>query len=462
MSEIFVPHDYQYPIMDFIKENRRCGVWAPMGGGKSVCTLTALDHLDLVEDIWPALVMAPLRVARTVWKPEVEKWDHLNHLRASIVTGTPGERSRALDVDAQLFAINYDNLVWLAEVLGDDWPFKTVISDEFTKLKGFRIKQGAKRGQALKSYAFEQIQRFIGLTGTPAPNGLKDTWGPTWFLDKGFRLGDSFTAFENRWFQRGKDGYSIEPMEHAESEIHAKLHDIYITVKGLDVDEPIVNQIFVELPTAVHKTYREMEKKKFTEIKEKGVGAANAAVKTGKLLQIANGFCYTGDSDKPDEKGQWEELHDAKIDALRSVIEEANSAPVIVAYNFVADLARLKKAFPNGRVLDAKPSTESDWNKGKIPILFAHPASAGHGLNLQHGGNIIVFFGVDWSLENFQQIIERIGPMRQKQSGYDRPVFVHLILAKDTMDLAVFERLTGKKSVQDALLDYMRRSNVDA
>ena len=167
---------------------------------------------------------------------------------------------------------------------------------------------------------------------------------------------------------------------------------------------------------------------------------------------------YTADSDIPDEKGEWADLHDAKIEALKSVIEEANGAPVMVAYNFRHDLEKLKKAFPKARVLDAKPSTEADWNKGKIPVMFAHPASAGHGLNLQDGGNILVFFGVDWNLENFMQIIERIGPMRQKQSGYDRPVFVHLILARDTMDLGVYERLIGKKSVQDVLLEYMKRA----
>jgi SNF2 family DNA or RNA helicase len=459
VSRIFVPHDYQYPTMQFIRDNKRCGIWAPMGGGKTVCTLTALDQLTLVEDdIFPALVIAPLRVARTVWGPELEKWKHLNHLRASIITGTPKEREKALTVDAQIMAINYENVPWLVEELGDDWPFHTVIPDEFTRLKGTRVTQGAKRGQALKKVAFDKITRLIGLTGTPSPNGLKDLWGQTYFIDKGARLGDSFTAFENRWFQRGKDGYSLEPMAHAESEIHVKVHDVYITVKGLDVDEPIYNQVFVDLPDSVRKIYREMEKKKFTEIKGKGVGAANAAVKTSKLLQIANGFCYTGDSDISETKGQWEELHDAKIDALKSVIEEANGTPVLVAYNFVADLERLQKAFPNGRVLDAKPSTEADWNAGKIPILFAHPASAGHGLNLQDGGNILVFFGVDWNLENFMQIIERIGPMRQKQSGYDRPVFVHLILARHTMDLGVYDRLVGKKSVQEALLDYMKRA----
>lgn len=444
--------------MDFIKANKRCGVWAPMGGGKSVCTLTALDHLDLVEDIWPALVMAPLRVARTVWGPEIEKWKHLNHLRASIITGKESERSRALVAKAHLYAINYDNLVWLAETLGDSWPFKTVIADESTRLKGFRIKQGAKRGQALKKVAFTKIERFINLTGTPAPNGLKDLWGQTWFIDGGFRLGASFKAFEDRWFQRGKDGYSLEPMEHAEAQIHDKIHDVYITVKGLDVDEPIYNQIFVELPPAVRKTYREMEKKKFAEIKEKGVNAANAAVKTSKLLQIANGAVYTGDSDIPEEKGIWADLHDVKIEAMKSIIEEANGAPVLVAYNFKHDLEKLKKAFPRARVLDSKASTVLDWNGGKIPILLAHPASAGHGLNLAQGGNILAFFGLDWNLELFMQIIERIGPMRQKQLKLDRPVFVHMIMAQNTIELAVYDRLTGKKSVQDVLLDYMRRA----
>lgn len=357
MSQIFVPHDYQNETIDFIKANRRCGIWAPMGGGKTVCTLTALDQLDLVDDVWPALVLAPLRVARTVWGPEIVKWKHLNHLKASIITGTPKEREKALSDSAQVFAINYDNIVWLAEELGDDWPFKTVISDEFTKLKGFRIQQGTKRGRALKPYAFNQIQRFIGLTGTPAPNGLKDLWGPTWFLDQGERLGKSFAAFENRWFQRGRDGYSLEPMEHADSEIHERLHDIYITVKGLDVEEPIVNQVWVDLPDKVRKIYRDMEKKKFAEIAEKSVGAANAAVKTSKLLQIANGAVYTGDSDIPEENGIWEDLHDEKIDALKSIIEEANGMPVLVAYNFKHDLKKLLKAFPQGRVLDAKPST---------------------------------------------------------------------------------------------------------
>lgn len=458
MAEIFVPHDYQLDIMNFIKSNKRCGVWAGMGTGKTVSTLTALDRLDLTEEIWPALVIAPLRVARTVWGPEIEKWKHLNHLRASIITGKEREREAALKVDAQLFAVNYDNLVWLVDELGDDWPFKTVISDEFTRLKGTRSKQGAKRGQALSKVAFSKVERLTGLTGTPSPNGLKDLWGQTWFIDHGLRLGSSYTAFENRWFQRGKDGYSITPMEHAEAEIHDKVHDVYITVKGLDVDEPIYNQIFVELPPAVRKIYRDMEKKKFAEIKDKGVGAANAAVKTGKLLQIANGAVYTGDSDIPEEKGIWEDLHNEKIDALKSVIEEANGAPVLVAYNYKHDLEKLKKAFSQGRVLDAKASTVLDWNAGKIPVLFAHPASAGHGLNLAQGGNILVFFGLDWNLELFMQIIERIGPMRQKQAKLDRPVFVHLIMAKNTMDLAVYERLIGKKSVQDVLLDYMRRA----
>jgi SNF2 family DNA or RNA helicase len=459
MSRLFVPHDYQYPIIDFIRENKRCGIWAPMGSGKSVSTLTALSQLDLVEDdIFPTLVLAPLRVARTVWGPECEKWDHLKYLRSSVITGTPKERDRALIADADIFSCNYDNLQWLVETLGKDWPFKTVIADELTKLKSFRLRQGSKRGRALGRVAWTKIVRFIGLTGTPAPNGLKDMWGQTWFIDKGERLGATYTAFEDRWFQRGRDGHSLEPMDHAEGEIHEKVHDIYITVKGLDVEEPIYNEVWVELPESVRKIYNEMEKKKFAEIKEKGVGAANAAVKTSKLLQIAGGAVYTGDSDKPEEKGQWEELHDAKIDALKSIIEEANGAPVLVAYQFKHDLERLKKAFPKARVLDAKPSTVLDWNAGKIGVLLAHEMSAGHGLNLAEGGNILAFFGLSWNLEGFMQIIERVGPMRQKQAGLIRSVFVHLIMAKNTMDLAVRERLIGKKSVQDVLLDYMRRA----
>jgi SNF2 family DNA or RNA helicase len=464
MSRIFSPHEYQLPMMDQMRYNARTGIWAPMGGGKTVCTETVLDQLDLVEDIYPVLVLATKRVARTVWGPELKKWQHLEHLRASIVLGTEKERARALGASAEYFCTNYENLVWLSETLGDDWPFKTVVADELTKLKSFRLRQGTKRGKALAKYAHTKITRFIGLTGTPSPNGLKDLWGQTWFLDEGVSLGRTFTSFQERWFQLKKDGYGLEPMEHTEKEIHERIAKLYITVKGLPVDEPIFKEIYIDLPEKVRKTYQTMKTKAFAELRKDGKAtvASNGGVRTSKLRQIANGFMFTGDPEKPAEKDMWEDLHDEKIAALESIIEEANGMPVLVAYNFKPDLAKLQKAFPQGRVLDDKQSTVDAWNRGEIPILFAHPASAGHGLNLQDGGNIIAFFGLDWNLELFLQIIERIGPLRQKQSGYDRPVFVYLIMARGTIEIDVWLRLRDKRSVQDILLAAMERDELGA
>lgn len=430
---------------------RRSALWMPMGGGKTVTTLTALDNLSMVEDVFPALVLAPLRVARSTWPEEVKKWPHLSHLRVSVITGTPKQRERALAEEADIYCTNYDNLVWLRNALGNEWPFKTVVADEFTRLKSFRIWQGGSRARALGQVAHTHVKRFIGLTGTPAPNGVKDLWGQIWFLDQGERLGRTFSAFEQRWFRKGYDGYSLVPYEHTQKEVEDKLRDICLTVQGLQVDEPITSPIYVDLPPAARKVYDEMEKEMFAVINDEGVEAANAAVRTQKCLQLANGALYV------DEDGNWEAAHDAKLDALESIIEEANGAPVLVAYNFKHDLERLRRRFPKGRVLDADPDTIKQWNAGRISVLFAHPASAGHGLNLADGGNILAFFGVNWNLEEHMQIIERIGPMRQKQAGYDRPVFVYPILARKTVDGLVMDRLSSKKSVQEILLEALKR-----
>jgi SNF2 family DNA or RNA helicase len=422
-----------------------------MGGGKSVSTLTALDRLSVVEEVYPALILAPLRVARSTWPDEIKKWSHLSHLRVSVISGTPKQRERAARADADIFTTNYDNLVWLRKFFGDDWPFRTVIADEATRLKSFRLRQGGSRARALGQVAHTHVTRFVNLTGTPAPNGVKDLWGAQWFLDQGERLGRTFSAFEQRWFRKGYDGYSLVPYDHTQAEVEGRLKDICLTVTGLDVDEPIVNPIYVDLPPMARKVYDAMEKEMFAVLNEEGVEAANAAVRTQKCLQLANGALYI------DDAGNWEEAHAAKLEALESIVEEANGAPVLVAYNFKHDLQRLQSRFRQGRVLDADPNTIKQWNAGQIPLLFAHPASAGHGLNLADGGNILAFFGVNWNLEEHMQIIERIGPMRQKQAGYDRPVLVYPILARRTMDDLVMERLSSKRSVQDVLLEAMKR-----
>lgn len=455
----FSARPYQHAIIEHILDNPRCGVFAGMGMGKTSSTLTALEILEVLEP-GPALVIAPLRVAASTWPDEAKKWQHLEKLKVVAIIGTPKEREAALRQKAHVYTINYENLPWLVEYLGSNWKFSKVVADESTKLKGFRVSQGSKRAKALGKVAHKYVERFIELTGTPAPNGLKDLWGQTWFLDRGQRLGTSFNAFTSRWFrsiQVGADRNAIQlvPYDHSQSEIQGKLKDICISLEAkdhFDIDEPIVNVIEIELKGKARTVYDEMENEMFIELSESvEVEAFNAASKTMKCLQIASGALYT------DENGAWETIHDLKIQALESIIEEAAGMPVLVSYHWKSDLERLLKAFPQGKQLDKSPKTISDWNKGKIPVMFAHPQSAGHGLNLQDGGNILVFFSHWWNLEEFQQIIERIGPTRQAQAGHDRPVFIHHIVAKDTMDSVVMQRRDSKREVQDLLMEAMKK-----
>ncbi len=461
----YTPRDYQARITDWQFDVPRGATFAGMGLGKTVSTLSAIDalHLSGVERR-PALVLAPLRVARSTWPDEARKWDHLSGMQVTPVTGPAGERHRLLFGELKrgntaVFTTNYENLPWLVDALrtaGVRWPFGTVIADEATKLKSFRLKgQGSKRASALGQVAHRYADRWVNLTGTPAPNGLQDLWGQTWFLDGGARLGRTYTSFKERWFAPSHNGYGLEPFPHAQREIEERLGDICLTIRdGLQLDAPIVNELYVDLPRKARELYRDMEKTMFAEIAGHEVEALNAASRTMKCLQLANGAAYV------DEEGTWAEVHQEKIDALADVIEEAAGAPVLVAYHFKSDLSRLRRAFPGARVLDTDPETIRQWNAGRIPILLAHPASAGHGLNLQDGGNILAFFSVNWNLEEHDQIIERIGPARQKQAGHDRPVFIHYILARGTVDELVLERLRSKRAVQDLLLEAMQRKGL--
>ena len=456
---IFTPRPYQDQIIDHTHSIERCGVWAGMGMGKTSATLTALDVLDLVEP-GPVLVIAPLRVAQSTWPDEVKKWDHLRHLEVVPIVGSLQERKLALRRRAQIYTINYENLPWLVETLDGKWPFSKVVADESTKLKGFRLRQGGKRAQALARVAHKHVRRFIELTGTPSPNGLIDLWGQAWFLDAGVRLGRSFVSFTDRWFRSdrvGSDPHAVKltPLPFAQDDIQTRLADLCLSLDArdwFDIHAPIVNVIRVELPLRARALYRDMEREMFMAIGATEIEAFNAAARTIKCLQLANGAVYT------DATGAtFEEVHDAKLQALEEVIEEAAGAPVLVAYHFKSDLARIRRAFPRARVLDSDPETIRAWNRGEIPVLCAHPASAGHGLNLQDGGNILVFFGHWWNLEEYQQIIERIGPTRQAQAGHDRPVFVHHIVATDTVDELVMARRESKRAVQDLLLEAMKR-----
>lgn len=454
----FTPRPYQQIIIDHILANDRCAVWAGMGMGKTVSSLTVIDAVRLVDDD-PILVLAPTRVANTTWPEEAAKWTHTAHLSVVPITGDMQGRVVAVRQRADVHAINYENLPWLIEYWGERWPYRTVIADESTKLKSFRLRQGGKRAQALARVAHTKVKRFIELTGTPSPNGLQDLWGQLWFVDKGVRLGRTYEGFKQRWFRPHPSGFGLEALPHAQKEIQELLSDICITVEAkdwFDLREPIVNNIYVDMPARARKTYEDMEKQMFTEL-DSGheIEAFNAASRTIKCLQIANGAAYT------EGNTEWQDVHDQKLQALESVVEEANGMPVLVAYHFKSDLARLKKHFPKGRELDKNPKTLTDWNKGKIPLMFAHPQSAGHGLNLQDGGNILVFFAHWWNLEERLQVIERIGPTRQLQAGHDRPVWIHNIIARKTVDELVIERVNTKREVQDILMGAMRRRKTE-
>ncbi len=452
---------YQHKIVEFILANPRCNLFVPMGLGKTVSTLTAIEKLMHTEQVTPVLVVAPLRVAITTWPGEVQKFSHLKHLKVSVVAGTPRQRLEALYTPADIYCINYENLLWLEEVWGDAWNFRTVVADECSKLKGFRLKQGAVRPRALAKRVHAPGTRYIGLTGTPAANGLQDLWALMWMVDKGERLGNSFEAFKDRWFYSvsvGSDRFAVrlEPRPWARLEIEERIRDLCLSLDVadyFDIDKPIVNTLRVALPTKARRLYEAMEAQMFLTLSSgTEVEAFSAASRTLKCLQLANGAIYTDEN-----SGQWEEVHNAKLQALEEIIEEASGMPVLVAYHFKSDLARLQKAFPQGKTLDKDPKTLAAWNAGKIPILFAHPASAGHGLNLQDGGNILVFFSLNWNLEERLQIIERIGPVRQVQAGHKRPVFIHNIVAENTVDELIIERVQSKREVLDLLMEAMKR-----
>ena len=452
----FTPRPWQTPMIQHMLGHKRCGVWAGMGLGKTTAALTAIDAINMV-DPGPTLVLAPKRVARSTWPAEAAKWDHLKHLRISPVLGTPAQRMQALRRPADIYPINYDNLMWLTEVYNEEWPFTKVVADEATKLKSFRLQQGGKRTRALGKIAFSKIDRFIELTGTPSPNGIKDLWGQAWFLDRGQRLGRSYTAFQERWFYQdwGVTEYrQMYPHAHAQAEVQDLLSDICLSIEAkdyFDIEEPITQKIYVKLPPAARAAYNAMEEEFFAEIEGKEIEAVHAGAKSQKLLQMANGAAYI------DDKGNWVHVHDEKLDALEEIYEEAAGAPLLVAYTFKSDVARIMKRFPKARILDDKQKTEDDWNAGKIGMLLAHPASAGHGINLQDGGNILVRFGLNWNLELHLQILERIGPTRQMQSGHERPVFDYCIMAEDTLDDDVYDRLDGKGTVQQILMEALKR-----
>lgn len=451
---LWTPKEPQVLMRDFIIETPRCNVWADMGMGKSSATLTALDILWLAgSKFWPALVIAPKRVARDTWGDEATKWDHLRHMRVSKILGTPQERAFAASVDADVYTVNYENVPWLVEFFDAQkrWPFKIIIADESRKLQGFRITHSGVRAAALSKIA-KITGRWVNLTGTPAPEGLTDLWGPNWFVDFGHTLGLTHTSFAGRWFH--KTEFGLEPWKHSREQIMELIAPFTMSLESKDYyegyQEPVLRPIYFDLPPQARRHYNEMEMDMYTELPRNEVEAMNSGSKYGKCSQLASGAIYV------DEFGNWEQVHDVKITKLKEVVDELCGDPLLVAYHFKHDKARILKAFPNARVYESKQD-EDDWNAGKIPMMLAHPQSAGHGMNWQDGGCNIAIFSQIPSLELRKQIIERIGWVRQMQSGHPRPVNVWDLIARNTVNELDYARAASKATFQDAIRAYVRK-----
>lgn len=461
MRKVYTPRPFAGLAMAHMSLVERCALWAKPGMGKTSITMTFLDHLhNVVGEDAPTLVLAPLRVARDTWANEASKWQHLSDMRVVPIVGNAKQRAAALRQDAQVFTTNYENIVWLRKHLeesGRAWPFRTVVADESTKLKGFRLRQGGVRAQALAGVAHKHVQRWINLTGTPASNGLEDLWGQTWFLDAGQRLGRTFSAFRDRWFvpmQTGNNQFhQWRAAPHAEAEIHERLSDLCLTLDPkdwFDLHDPIVNVIEVNLPPTAKIKYREMERELFTMIGAHEVEAVAAAAKYGKCLQMAAGAVFLEDG------VTWVTLHDEKLDALEELVDATGSDPILVSYHYTHELARLLARFPDALDLSRKDHMAKAM-AGQGKLWLGHPGSMGHGVDgLQEHCNTVVFFAQDPNLEYHDQILERVGPMRQFQAGKDRPVFLHYLVAKGTIDELEMTRRSTKRSVQDALMDYMK------
>ena len=447
MSQVWTPREHQLLAAQFLFDNKRCSLWAHPGLGKTSICYRLFDLMQMCgSNYFPALVVAPLAVARDVWPDEQRKWSDFTGLRVVNITGTSAQRAACLTYRAEVYTINYENLTWLVNFLGDRWPFRMVIADESTRLRGFRLmKKGTKRATALQSVA-HKTGRWINLTGTPSPHGLESLWGQQYFIDYGGRLGLTYGDFMSRWFVVSAYTREVTPRPGAREQIYAALADCTMALRAedwLDVKEPHFFRKDVKLPDDARTHYRTMERKMFTELADNRILAINGAVKTLKLIQIASGSIY-------DANGDHHSLHEAKVEALRSLYDELGE-PLLVVYHFKFDAERVVKEFPECRIYRG-PNDAADWNAGKLRMMLIHPKSAGHGLSLQHGGRAVCFYTNTWDLELRLQALERIGPARQLLSGYDRAVLIYDLVAEATVDTDVLNRLEGRATEQEALM----------
>jgi SNF2 family DNA or RNA helicase len=445
-------HGYQKLAIDHILKNESSGLFLDMGLGKTVSSLTAIDELLYDSfDVKKVLIIAPLRVARSTWTNEVKKWEHLKHLKLSKIIGTAKQRLSALETQADIYVINRENIVWLIDHLKSDWDFDMLVIDE---LSSFKSNQD-KRFKALKKIK-PFVKRLVGLTGTPAPNSLMDLWPQMFLLDGGKALGKNITGFRNRYFRPEKSNghivYTYALREGGEQAIHKAIESTCISMKATDwlnMPEYVDNVLEVNMGAILDKRYKDFEREKVLELETSDVIGINAGAMFNKLLQFGNGAVY-------DEDKNIQLLHDAKLEALEEIVSEANGQQVLVFYNFKHDLDRLQKKFKHGVKLETEQD-EQDWNSGQTQLMFTHPASSGHGLNLQESGaHIIVWFGLTCSLELYQQANARLYRQGQKAKA----VIVHHIVTKNTFDEAVMQKLELKEKGQSHLLAFLKVRNV--
>lgn len=441
----YVPHPYQEFAKEFMITNPLSALFLEMGLGKTITTLTAIDDLlyDCFE-IRKVLIIAPLRVANSTWPSEIKKWEHLKLLRYSIVTGNEAERIQALTTEAEIYIINRENVDWLVNKSGVAINFDMLVIDELSSFKSYTSKR-FKSLLKIRPY----FKRVVGLTGTPSSNGLMDLWAEFRILDLGHRLGRYITHYRNKYFvpdkRNGMIIYSYKPQEDAEQQIYEAINDITISMKSCDhlkLPELIMNEVEVVLEDKEVERYQDFNKEMIMTIGEEEIDAVNAASLSNKLLQLANGSIY-------DEEKDYHTVHDKKIEALEQLIEEANGKPVLIAYWFKADKERIEKRF-NVREIQSAGDIE-DWNKGEIQVGLIHPASAGHGLNLQQGGCTLIWFGLTWSLELYQQTNARL-----YRQGQNQTVVIHHIITKDTIDEDVMKALKRKERTQEALMSAVK------
>ncbi|WP_338841975.1 DEAD/DEAH box helicase [Paenibacillus glucanolyticus] len=447
----FKPHQYQEYATKRILDTPFIALLLEMGLGKTVSTLTAMDLL--LSDYFEAgrvLVIAPLRVADDTWAREIEKWDHLRHLRISKVLGSAAVRRKALKAEADIYVINRENVEWLVNEYGSQWPFDTVVIDELSSFKNPQ----AKRFKALRRVR-PMMKRVIGLTGTPAPNSLMDLWAPMYLIDQGERLGKTITGYRDRYFTPGSRSghvvYEWKAKQEAEERVYEAISDIAVSMKAedwLELPERIDRTIQIPLSPKAREMYKKLEKELLLPFMDADVVANTAAVLSNKLLQMASGAVY-------DEEKGVKLIHEAKLDALEDVIEAANGKPVMVFYNFKHSLSRIQERFPQARILRKGKDGNEDiraWNNDEIPLLLLHPKSAGHGLNLQDSScRTVVWFDQIWSLEEDQQANARV-----HRQGVRHNIVVIRLVAEGTMDEDAVAALERKAAGQDALMEAVK------